>query len=97
MICLKPELGQDRRGQREGGLQAAEAEVQPFLGSVAQGGLQGPTGIGMRTEVVLEHHQAGKHLPVEIRGQGLEILLNEERTAKRLPSMKGIWEVAQAR
>lgn len=51
----------------------------------------------MGMDVVLERHRAGKHLPVEIREQGLEILPDEETSPKRRPSMKGIREVAQAR
>lgn len=81
VACRNPELAKARAHKRKDLLDATMKDVEKVKRSVASGRLRGQDKIGLRLGKILNKHKVAKHIDLEIRDDGFEAVINEDRVA----------------
>ena len=84
VACRNPELAQRRTGKRKSLLEATAKELDKVQRMVRRGRLQGKDAIGARVRKILKKYAVGKHYKLDIRDNGFDCEVDEEKVATDL-------------
>ena len=74
VVCRNPRLAEERARKREDLLQATETQLQPIVEAVEAGRLRGAAAIGLRVGKVIDKHNVGKHVAVDIGEDRVQVV-----------------------
>ena len=97
VACRNPELAKRRAQKRESLLEATGKELEKVRRMVGQGRLHGQDAIGVRVRKVLEKYKVGQHYKLEIRDDGFDFEIDQEKMATEVARQSKSPEQAKAR
>jgi len=92
VACRNRELGKLRAHKRESLMEATKAELEKVRGMVGKGRLKTAAAIGVRVGKVVNKYKVAKHFVLEIRDDGFDYRVNEERVSEEA-ALDGIYVV----
>jgi transposase len=81
IACRNPELSARRTQKRKSLLEATANELEKVHRMVGQGRVHGKDDIGVRVHKVLEKYKLGKHYKLDIRDDGFDFEVDQEKIA----------------
>ncbi len=92
VACRNPQLALLRTNKRQSLLQATSKELEKVRGMISRGKIKGKDAIGVRVGKVVDKYKMSKHLVLEIRDDGFDFHLDEDKVAAEA-ALDGIYVV----
>jgi hypothetical protein len=92
VACRNPQLALLRANKRQSLLQATSKELEKVRGMISRGKIKGKDAIGVRVGKVVDKYKMSKHLVLEIRDDGFDFHLDEDKVAAEA-ALDGIYVV----
>jgi hypothetical protein len=92
VACRNPDLALSRARKRDSLLQATFRDLEKVRGMVGRGKLKGKDAIGVRIGKVVDKHKVAKHLILEIREDGFDFRLHEDKVTAEA-ALDGIYVI----